>query len=582
MTTPPLVRWCLFALALAGCSSTSTEPTGLRFHSNPCLPNATVTLAVAQTERIDCTNGGTTVTFTGAGASYLIVPEYATDQAAFQLIQYQMDSGTVTAAAPAASRMHPIGAAPAAPRLDGDVPAAWHPGLAQRSADRLLLSRARARVASGAFHAPSPRSAAALVQTPPAPGSIRTFRVLSSVSPLQFQTVNAQLDYVGNGVLLYVDTLSPANGFTPTQLQNFGQYFDTILLPIDTAAFGQATDVDANGRVIMLMSPAVNAATPAATCASQGYIAGFFYSGDYDSADPNSNNGEVFYSIVPDPLGSVGCAHSVSEVDFAVPAVFLHELQHLINFGQHVVVTGTQPLGSWLDEGMSIVAEELGSVHYEQQCPPPSCRTNPAQLFPDSSQGFIASMLYDSYQYARLPDTASITLSDDGSAGISWRGGAWLLSRYLGDQFGGNVYRQLEHGPSGGVAAIEQATGQSFPALFANFGLALYTDSLPGLARGTAPAVNRFTSRNVKQLWARLFVTSGGSPDVPLEDPVQLFPITSDTTTAIMYAGTTTFFRLDTPASAPEVTIRFATPLGASFPSALKAQMAVFRLPPGQ
>ena len=582
MTTPSIARWGVLALALAGCSSTSTEPSGLTFHANPCLPNATVTLAVAQTQRIDCSNGGTTVTFAGAGASYLIVPEYAVDQVPYQLIQYQMDSGTVAAGAPAASRMHPIGAASVLPRLDGDVPAAWRPGPAQQAADRLLLARARARVQSGAFRAASLRTAPAVMQAPPAPGSIRTFHVLSSVSPLTFQTVAAQLDYVGNGVLLYVDTLSPANGFTPTQLQNFGQYFDGTLFPIDTAAFGPPTDIDANGRVIMLMSPAVNAATPAATCATQGYIAGFFDSADYDNADPNSNNGEIFYSIVPDPLGSAGCAHSVAEVDFAVPAVFLHELQHLINFGEHVVVSGTQPLGSWLDEGMSIVAEELGSVHYEQLCPPPACRANPSQLFPDSSQGFIQSMLYDSYQYALLPDTASITLSDDGSPGISWRGGAWLLARYLGDQFGSGVYRQLERGPAGGVAAIEQASGQTFPVLFANFGLALYTDSLPGLARTTAPAVNRFTSRNVKQLWARLFATSGGSSDVPLEDPVQLFPITSDTTTAIMYPGTTTFFRLDTPASAPEVTIRFATPLGASFPSALKPQMAVFRLPPGQ
>ncbi len=50
------------------------------------------------------------------------------------------------------------------------------------------------------------------------------------------------------------------------------------------------------------------------------------------------------------------------------------------------------------------------------------------------------------------------------------------------------MYRQLELGPAGGVADIEQATGRPFPALFADFGLALYTDSLPGLARTAAPA----------------------------------------------------------------------------------------------
>ena len=67
----------------------------------------------------------------------------------------------------------------------------------------------------------------------------------------------------------------------------------------------------------------------------------------------------------------------------------------------------------WLDEGLSIVAEELGSLHYEAKCPGTACRTNPSQLFPDSSQGFISNFLYDSYQYALIPDTATVTLHSD-------------------------------------------------------------------------------------------------------------------------------------------------------------------------
>ena len=228
----------------------------------------------------------------------------------------------------------------------------------------------------------------------------------------------------------------------------------------------------------------------------------------------------------------------MADVEDLEPATFLHELQHLINFGQHAVVSGGQPGAGWLDEGLSIAAEELGSLHYEQQCPPPACRANPAQLFPDSSQGFVQSFLFDSYEYALLPDTASITLENDGDQGVSWRGGAWLLVRWLADQAGGNaLFRQLELGPSDGVADIQQATGRSFPALFADFGLALHTDSLAGLPRTTAPAANRFVSRNVKQLWARLFVTAGPSSSVPLADPVQLFPITADTSTAVLYPG---------------------------------------------
>jgi hypothetical protein len=579
----------LVALLLAGCNSDKTAgPTVLTFVNNPCSAIGTVTLAEAQATRVDCGNGGTTVTLAGNGASYLVVPQFATDQGTNQAVLYNVASGNLSAPMAAASRRAAVrsGLGVTSLSYDGLLPPA-RPNAAQFAADRLLRARARQRISSGAFARSALRASGsprpARVESSPPAGSVRTFQVLSSFSTVTWKTVAAQLAYAGANILVYVDTLAPANGFTPTQLQSFGQYFDQTLFPIDTTAFGAPSDVDGNGRVIVLMSPVVNGDTPSATCASQGFVAGFFNEEDFNGpTDPNSNQGEIFYSIVPDPSGTASCAHAAADVDFVVPAVFLHELQHLISFSQHVIVGGGNSAAGWLDEGLSIVAEELGSAYYEQQCPPPACRTNPAQLFPDSSQAFIQNMLYDSYQYALLPDTASVTLHDDSQFGFAWRGGAWLLMRWLGDHMGGGFYRLLERGPSGGVADIEAATGQPFPELFANFGLALYTDSLPGLPRTTAPAVDRFATRNVKQLWARLFATSGPSSDIPLAQPVQLFSITSDTSSTVMVPGTMTYFRLDTPASASTVTIRFAGPVGAPLAVALKAQLAIFRLPAGQ
>lgn len=461
---------------------------------------------------------------------------------------------------------------------------------AQLAADRLLRAKGHQLARSASFRSSALRlqqsrtlsATRSAAFAPPAVGSVRAFHVASSLTSQTFKTVGATLSFAGDNILLYIDTLAPANGFTPSQLSAFGTYFDKTLYPIDTTAFGSPVDLDQNGRVIVLMSPTVNALSPAAQCATQGYVAGFFDTGDFDGpADPNSNQGEIFYTIVPDPQGTVSCAHAAASLGDDVPATFLHELQHLIYFSQHVIVSGTGEGSSWMDEGMSIIAEELGSLYYEQRCPPPSCRTSATQLFPDSSQGFIQGFLYDSYQFALLPDTASVTLHDDSENGFSWRGGAWLMMRWLGDQVGTGVFKKLERGPANGVANIEQATGQSFPALFANFGLALATDSLRGLPRATAPQANRFTTRNMKALWARLFATSGGASDIPQADPVTLFPITSDTTVSVMSPGTMTYFRLDTPASASTVTIRFAAPGGTAFAAALHAQLAIFRLPAG-
>lgn len=421
------------------------------------------------------------------------------------------------------------------------------------------------------------------VSAVPVAGSTRGFSVLKSDDGSAFASVTARLAYVGSNVLVYIDTLAPANGFTTAQLQAFGTLFDRTLYPIDTTSFGQPSDVDQNGRVIMLMSPVVNALTTSTQCATSGYVAGFFEEEDLggDSADPDSNHGEIFYSIAPDPNGSVSCAHTAADVGFAVPSTFMHELQHLISFSQHVVIHGGFPEDGWLDEGLSIVAEELGSVYYEQKCPGTACRTDPSQIFPDSSQGFVSDFLYDSYQYALLPDTASVTLHSDADDGFSWRGGDWLLMRWLGDQFGSSIFKKMNQSTNTGVPNIEAAAGKAFPDLFSDFGLALVTDSLPGYPRTTAAAADRFVSRNLRQLWSRLYTTSGGATDIPYPYPVQVFSINADTTTSVMDPGTMSFFRLDTPTNSPTVSLQFAGPGSVSLPAAAKPQLVIFRLPPG-
>ena len=588
---PPRAVLVAAAILAAACNS-GTEPassTGSNsFKAAPCSQSGTLQLAVATATRVDCSNGGTTLTLAGNGASYMVVAQFPVDLVPDTLVRYRVSSGTAISAStsPVSDRIAGAGIAPGSLAWRGPAARGMRsPGAAQRRFSSALHQRARQSAATHAW--PVAGAGAALVRasdpTIPSLGSIRSFRVLSSNGGA-FTTSAARLAYVGANVLVYIDTLAPANGFTSDQLQSFGTLFDQTLYPIDTAAFGPASDVDQNARVIMLMTPVVNAIVSSAACQTSGYVAGFFNDEDLGAGalDPNSNHGEIFYSIVPDPSGRFSCAHAVDEVGFAVPGTFLHELQHLISFSQHVVVHRGQSEFGWLDEGLSIVAEELGSLYYERKCPGTACRTDPSQIFPDSAQGFVENFLYDSYQYALLPDTASVTLHSDSDDGFSWRGGDWLLMRWLGDQMGSSVFRKLDENAAIGVANLESVTGQPFPALFANFGLALYTDSLPGLARTTAPAPNRFVTRNLKQIWNRLFVTSGGAPDIPFADPLFLFPITADTSLAVLSPGTSSYFRIDTPASAPSVSIQFSGAGGAPFPAALKPQLVVFRLPPGQ
>jgi hypothetical protein len=412
-------------------------------------------------------------------------------------------------------------------------------------------------------------------------GSLRNFHVLQGAT-LQSETfgiATGRLAFVGAHILLYVDTLAPANGFTAAQLQAFGQYFDQVLYPLDVATFGPPSDLDANARVIMFVSPSVNALTTSAQCQAEGFVAGYFDGIDFTTS-ANSNQGEIFYSAIPDPNGTVSCAHTVGDLANTIPATFLHELQHLINFSQHVVVHGGQQEEGWLDEGMSIRAEELGSEYFEAKYPPPSGRTSPAQLFPDSAQGFVSGFLFDSYFYLLRPDTASVTLHQDSENGFSWRGGDWLLLHWLGDLKGKPIYAALEQTGLTGIANVAAAAGEPFGSLFGDFSLALWTDSIPGQPRSAIPPRDRFQTRNLRQLYQRLFDNNPSNASFPRAYP--LVPGALTTTAPIsasMVPGTAAFYVLDLTGANANVAIRFSAPGGAALAATLNPQVSVYRLP---
>ena len=589
--------------ALWACSSsdTPTTPTGGgpgSFKSSPCSQTGTLQLAVAATARVDCSNGGTTVTLAGNGASYIVIAQFPVDLVPDTFVTYRVSSGTAVSASlsPAPIRFpstrisgarSPVGLTPFRTSQKA-------PGAAQRRFSNALHARARARLASRAWPmsgSAGSRAARSLTRSadlapPPALGSIRGFHVLAS-NGTSFTSAGARLAFIGANVLVYVDTLAPANGFTSTQLQTFGAYFDQTLYPIDTTAFGVPSDVDQNGRVIMLMTPAVNALVSASDCQTQGYVAGFFDEEDLGggSGDPNSNQGEIFYSIVPDPTGPSSCAHSVDDVGFAVPSTFLHELQHLISFSQHVVIHHSNPEYGWLDEGLSIVAEELGSLLLRAEVSRrPRAAPTRAQLFPDSSQGFVEDFLYDSYQYALLPDTASVTLHSDSDDGFSWRGGDWLLVRWLGDQMGTGIFKKLDQNTLTGVANIEVATRPVVPESSSPTSRSHCTRTVFPASRARRPPPPTDSRRAT---FARCGIVCStrpaARPTFRSRLPARLVPDNGGHIARRSRPGHVLILPTrHTRRRDATVSIQFSGAGGIALPAALKPQLAIFRLPTGQ
>ncbi|HEU4631211.1 MAG TPA: IPT/TIG domain-containing protein [Gemmatimonadaceae bacterium] len=506
----------------------------------------------------------------GGGARYLVVPQYATSDAVpstFLTLTPGFTIGAPSATATAARRAASAAGA-----------AALRP---QERLDRALRLRERDLAPIGAASGAHPP-----LEAPPLAAltlnSARSFRVLADLDGSRYTGVTGRLRYIGDNVLIYVDETAPADGLSAEDIEGLGGLFDAKLFPADVEAFGSVTDIDRNDRVVVLMTPVVNKLTTASECDASGFVTGFFFGLDLLPSQQNSNKGEVFYAMVPDPRGSTGsCAHPVDEVLKYVPATFIHEMQHMISYGQHVLVRGGRDEELWLNEGLSHIAEELGSLLYERECEnvlTPPCRSTTEQLFPDSSQGFIIGNITDAYDYLARSTSTSMTLfTGDGT--LEERGAAWLFLRWLGDQKGDGIFRRLVETRLTGVANVEDKAGEPFARLFGDFGVAVYAvDRLSTTPPGAVPARYRFLSRDLRQIFRRLY-------DTNTEGVTRPFPIEAtvlhrdDALRGSMRPGTMTWYELRTASGDGRVRVSLTPSTGSDFDPRLGAQVTIFRLP---
>lgn len=345
-------------------------------------------------------------------------------------------------------------------------------------------------------------------------GSLRTFRVISQLDGENFTPATGRLRFLGRHLGIYVDT-STSTALTDAQVGQLGALFDDDLYHTGVESFGPESDIDRNERVLVFMTPRVNALVPAADCAAKGFVTGFFYGRDLLPSLANSNAGEIFFSLVPDPGGHYSCSHAASDVMRYVPGTFVHEFQHMISFFHHAVARAGDSEEHWVNEGLSHIAEELASRVFEKRYPAPLGRSTLTQLFPDSASGFISPQMLNSYIYLNNPAAHSVT-TFSGSGSIEERGAAWLFLRWLGDQKGESIYQRLVQTSTTGVANIEARAGEPFARLFGDFSIALYADSTPGSPRSVVAPRYRFLSRNLRQLMSRQAAISGFPNDFPI------------------------------------------------------------------
>ncbi len=405
-------------------------------------------------------------------------------------------------------------------------------------------------------------------------GSLRTFRVIADLDAQTYVNATGRLRFVGRHLAVYLDTAS-ASAYTDEQLEKLGMLFDNDLYRTDVMAFGPESDIDRNDQVLVFLTPRVNALVAAADCGQRGFVTGFFFGRDLLPSAANSNAGEIFYAMVPDPAGRYSCSHAASDVLRLVPGTFVHEFQHMISFFHHVIARAGDPEARWLNEGLSHIAEELASRVFELRYPSPLGRSTTTQLFPDSSNGFISPQMLNAYIYLANTSTHSVTTFES-SGSIEERGAAWLFLRWLADQKGEEIFQRLVQTSRTGTANIETRTGEPFARLFGDFAVAVYTDSMPGFPRDAVPPRYRFLTRNLRQLMAREATLAGFQhpfPVVPVQVPFAGYaegPIIPGTMVYTMFGPTA--------AGQGPAVLNYFRPSGVPFAPADGAQLGIVRL----
>jgi hypothetical protein len=374
-----------------------------------------LTLEGEQAERIPLPGNAT-------GADYVIVPFLGSDL-----------NATVTVGIQGATLVDAVGSPSG--RVSRDAPTfLGHPALGAAAATARFHERLRRweieelepelRSMSPRVAEARSRPASAPAAPAPAVGDVLTLRTINGAAanfceaPLMR---DGRVAAVSSRAIVVSDLASPVQ-LSDVDLAAVASEFDALVYPVDVEHFGEPSDVDANGRVIIFFTPVVN----------DREAAGFHFAGDlFSQLDcPASNEAEIVYILSPDPSGQTAVQVSYDAVRRIASGIVAHEVQHLINASRRIYVNNASQLESvWLNEALSHIAEEL--IFYEATPfgPGQNLDLDDLRSVLDATNRFIAADLFFYASYAADPTAATLT----GPVDEPTRGAMWAFLRYAAD-----------------------------------------------------------------------------------------------------------------------------------------------------
>ena len=255
--------------------------------------------------------------------------------------------------------------------------------------------------------------------------------------------VTATVQHVSENAYWFVQNEDLAD-FSQSELQALAQTFEEVVVPTDTRYFGSFSDVDQNGKIVIVFSHLL------APAGVYGYVSpvDFFPDAEaFPQLGVHSNEGDIFYAATPGSLDLPRDAY----MQALMPATMVHELKHLIATGTRLTA-GKALEELWIEEGSAQAAQEL------------------AQL--GDSQGYAAYAL-------AAPEAYRVVYGErpDGEAGQGIYGYNFLFLWRVAEKVGHDVFwKAWTAGPTSGVANLEAHTGEAFPELMLDWATTLMFD----------------------------------------------------------------------------------------------------------
>ena len=279
------------------------------------------------------------------------------------------------------------------------------------------------------------RRAAKPVQVQYQVGDQRSF-VFSEFTNVPEQTIEATVVAVNERTVAFVQTDLRREETTLTTpdiqviIDQFQEDYDFLV-----GSLGAPSDVDGDGKIAFLFTHLVGDIENESGV-GMSRVGGFYNAASAvpEEAWGNGNLTDMIYFKATDwgtdPRGYRG--------------FLAHEFQHLINFNQHVLVRAGAGEVSWLNEGLSHVAEDLVA---------------------SSATAFLARAFLEDPSWG---------LQGDASFNRPRRGAAYLFVRSLVDRLGPEVLLRLIQTGLADRENVEEATGERFEELLAFWAAQLY------------------------------------------------------------------------------------------------------------